>query len=158
MTSGTVSTIPGGLEMLEDQLVRRFDKILVARHSPQNDCCAAEGDLLYPPVSKKESHARHGDKYYFQSVSHDHKRSKFGWVKRIEKPLSVEEIVSKHPVIERSDQQHKLLENLLTAIARLPEDTPVAGSYFRRIEPPYVELTFHKVFFYPERVQASNPE
>jgi len=60
---------------------------------------------------------------------HPGKRCKFGWVKRT-KPFGVKEFVAEYPEIERNEEQYNLLADLLSAIANLPEHTPVAGSYF----------------------------
>jgi hypothetical protein len=136
-------------------LTLQFQRVLVAHHSPQNNCFAAEGDVLYPPVSKKKV-LRPGTDYYFHSADYPQNRSKFGWVKCSEHPFTLEAFISEHSKIDRSPEQYELLRELLSAIAKLPERTPVAGSYFRRgIENPHIELDFHKVFFYPEIRQDS---
>jgi len=42
----------------ESVFALRFEKVLVAHHSPQNDCSADEGDVLYPPVQRSyQEHA-----------------------------------------------------------------------------------------------------
>ena len=139
-----------GLRMTDESLFAlRFENVLVAHHSPQNDCFADEGNVLYPPVPRELSRTRVRSGYYFVCATHPGKRCKFGWVKRT-KPFGVKDFVAEYPEIERSEEQYELLADLLSAIANLPERTPVAGSYFRRgIEQPRVELSFHKVFFYP---------
>jgi hypothetical protein len=134
-----------------------FTKILVARHSPQNGCFGEEGDVLYPPVQLGPPASSR--RYYFLSSENTKKRSKFGWVKSSQQPFNLEEFLADHPEIGRSEEQCNLLEELFSAIAKLPDGTPVAGSYFRRgIEHPRNELTFHKVFFYPGRGEVADSE
>ena len=131
----------------------RFQKLLVARYSPPNQCFAAEGDILYAPASPAQ---RVANAHYFLSAKGNGKRSKFGWVKTAEQPFSAEDFIAEHPEIEGSDEQKLLLGNLFSAIANLPEGTPVAGSYFRRgIEQRRDELSFHKVFLYPEKTDGA---
>lgn len=127
--------------------------MLHGRCSPDNQCFAEDGDVLHPPLPKQQvGQAEPPRNYYFLSAKGDGKRSKFGWVKRSERPFSVEEFVAEHPIINRNEEQTSLLTTLFSAIANLPEGPPVTGSYFQRgVEQHPPELSFHKVFFYPDR-------
>lgn len=128
---------------------QRFQKLLVARYSPQNECFAQEGDTLYAPVSATQRVRSVPRTYHFLSVNGGGERSKFGWVKSAEQPFSIDDFVAEHSEIRGSDEQTMLLASLFSAIANLAEGTPVAGSYFLRgVEQRRVELTFHKVFLY----------
>ena len=107
----------------------------------------AEGSELRPESS-----------YYFLSAAAPDKRSKFGWVKCSDRPFTSEALIAEHPKIDKSREQCELLAELLLAIAKLPEGTPVAGSYFRRgVEHPRIELSFHKVFLYHESRRDAVP-
>jgi hypothetical protein len=133
----------------------RFQKVLMARYSPQNECFAGEGDVLYAPASAPQRVRSAPRAYHFLRAKGDGKRSKFGWVKSTEQPFSVEDFVAEHPEIKGNDEQTMLLANLFSAIANLAEGTPVAGSYFLRdVEQRSVELTFHKVFLYLEKADG----
>ena len=135
----------------ENVAAQRFHKLLVARNSPQNECFAEEGDVLYPPVSNTQG----SRSFYFLSATSGRKRSKFGWVRRTAEPFSFDQFLEEHPAIEKNDKQYELLRELLVTIEALPENTPIAGSYFRRgIEQPRVELSFHKVFFYADNSET----
>ena len=118
--------------MMTDQRIatQRFQKVLVARYSPQNECFAGEGEGLYAPASASQRVRGVPRTYHFLSVLGDSKRSKFGWVKSTERPFSVNEFIAEHPKIIWSDELTMLLANLFSAIADLAEGTAVAGSYF----------------------------
>src|SRR5437899_2309518 len=95
MYYGILFTILGD-EMTPQPLPEQhFQKILVARKSPQNGCFASDGDLLYPPLSD-ESHAKPGTKYYFRSVVEPNKRSRYGWVKSTDQPFTLQEFLARN--------------------------------------------------------------
>ncbi len=125
---------------------RRFRKILVGHHSPQNGCFVGDGETLYAPPAAKGLAARHGASHEFLSAL-DHKvRSKFGWVRSEDGDFSVANFIAKYS-LETSREQEEVLFNMFTVISLLPEGTPVAGSYFTRgIEVRQTVLNFHKVF------------
>lgn len=131
----------GGCEAAD----RTFQKVLVARHSPQNHCLAADGDLLYPPPPL--AHAHHGTAHLFLSTRDHVTRSKFGWVKG-EESFTVESFVDRHFPVAVGAEQFQILSDFFEAVAKLPEGTPVAGSYFLRgVEQRHLVLAFHKVIF-----------
>lgn len=137
----------------------RFQKVFVARYSPQNECFARDGDVLYAPTSATQRASGVPKAYHFLSATGDGKRSKFGWVKSAEQPFSVEDFVAEHPEIKENNGQTILLATLFSAIANFAEGIPVAGSYFvRGVEQRRVELTFHKVFFHLEKADGAGIE
>jgi hypothetical protein len=124
-----------------------FDKILIARHSPQNSCNLKDGEiLLVKPknLSKGNSHVAH----YFIGASTPKLKSKYGWVKKVD-PFSIDEFICKHIGQNISEEERDTISIMLRSISKLSDDTPVATTYSRRgIENPKMELTIHKVFFF----------
>src|SRR2546422_2537209 len=122
------SIIHGETEMTADEILdQQFHKILVARHSPQNSCFADECDVLFPPLANPNFKAQRIKEYRFLSVAHPKKTCKFGWVKSAQKPFTLGEFIATQWKAEVSDEQVRLLLQLLSSIEALPDDTPVAG-------------------------------
>lgn len=133
-------------------LDQKFQKILVARHSPKNECFANEGDILFAPIAESGPEIRTGTKYFFRSVHDPSKSSRFGWVCSSHKAFNVYDFVAEHLTGDAEEQQLRVLSDLFSAISLLPDDTPVAGSYFLRgIENRHLELDFHRVFLHHNR-------
>jgi hypothetical protein len=131
-----------------DLLEQKFRKLLVARYSPQNKCLVKDGEILYAPPAEKGLGARHGVSHEFVSAV-DHKtRCKFGWIRSEDTEFTLREFLKKYS-LDPSPEQAEVLFEMFSAIARLPDGTPVAGSYFSRgVEHRRVVLSFHKVLLY----------
>ena len=114
---------------------RRYQKMLVAQHSPENGCLAENGAVLYfmPRRNQAKAHARPAG---FLSARDHRTRSRFGWVTGVSEEFSV-------------------VRQLLDVIAALPEGTPVGATYVERgVEQRTIQILFHKVFF-ARRKEAS---
>jgi hypothetical protein len=99
----------------------RFQKVFVARYSPQNECFARDGDVLYAPTSATQRASGVPKAYHFLSATAgDGKRSKFGWVKSAEQPFSVEDFVAEHPEIKKNNGQAILLATRFRQSPTLP--------------------------------------
>lgn len=124
-----------------------FNKVLVARHSPKNGCFAADGEVLTVvprEVVPKEFHVEH----YIVSVADMKTRSKYGWVKEVE-PFTLTSFLAKYLSCPPSDRELEHVRTMLTSISRLPEGTPVYGSYvLRGVLQKSMIFTVHKVFLY----------
>ena len=130
----------------------KYDKILVARHNPENKCFADDGAILIlkPKKLKKDK----GDVgHHFLDHLDKKTKSKYGWVKIIE-PITLDQFVNKY-VGDTEDidvvEHNKIM---LDSIQKLNVDTPVAVTYSERgVEQKRIDLTVHRVFFRQESVE-----
>ena len=129
---------------------RRYTKILVAQHSPENGCCAEQGAVLYF-VSRRNQAKEHAKPAGFFSASDHRTRSKFGWVAVVSEEFSLDEFVEQfvnRPRVKLDESGRSVVRQLLDAIAELPEGTPVGATYVERgVEQRTIQILFHKVFF-----------
>lgn len=121
-----------------------YDRFLVARNSPQNECHSPDGELLYlqPPAKAPGS-----DAPYAFTGTRSAEKNRYGWVEVSTNGFTVEEFLDR---IGRS-AEGQLVEPqklMLKSISRLPAGTPVAVDFFRRSIPTRVELVVHKVIFH----------
>lgn len=133
--------------MVETVPSETYTKVLVAKHSPEHRCHAADGDVLYVRPRRHvplKSHVAH----HFVSCVDETKKSQYGWVKDTS-PFSLESFV-RDRIRREVDEDTKLhVQSMLQAIAKLDEGTPVAADYSRRgLEQPRMELNVHRVVFY----------
>jgi hypothetical protein len=62
--------------------------------------------------------------------------------------FTIESFVSDYFPVPVGARQIEVLSDFFEAVAKLPEGTPVAGSYFLRgVEDRHLVLAFHRVFF-----------
>ena len=136
---------------------RRYTKILVAQHSPENGCLAENGAVLYfmPRRNQAKAHARPAG---FLSARDHRTRSRFGWVTVVSEEFSVDEFVEQflnRPRVKLDENDRAVVRQLLDVIAALPEGTPVGATYVERgVEQRTIQILFHKVFF-ARRKEAS---
>lgn len=129
---------------------RRYKKILVAQHSPENGCLAEQGAVLYfmPRRNQAKAHAKSAG---FLSASDHRTRSKFGWVAVVAEEFSLDEFVEQflnRPRVKLDEIDRSVVRQLLDVIAELPEGTPVGATYVERgVEQRTIQILFHKVFF-----------
>ena len=134
-----------------------FSKVLVARHSPENQCNAQNGETL---ILKPRGQVPIGEyvAHYFLSGKDRKTKSKYGWVKEVE-PFSLNDFIEQNHLEAYLNEEDRIqMERMFSKIGNLPPDTPVAATYSRRgIERKRMELTVHKVFFYktPTREQGN---
>ena len=133
----------------------RFNKVLIAHYNPHNHCFVEDGVVLRPRSPLKKEKLLHGDHLDFASTIDPKKYCRFGWVKSVEE-FSAREFYDRYlHTAEPDEEQVRTLCQLLGSIARLPDDTAVAGTYFNRgVEHRRPELSFHKVFLYVENRAA----
>ena len=72
----------------------RFDKILVGRESPQNNCKGPDGERLVPATTVDASSARlRKDAHFFVSLVGRHTNA-YGWVASLAQPMTPEELLA----------------------------------------------------------------
>ncbi len=123
-----------------------FNKMIVAKHSPQNGCLSEDGEMLYlpPPIkwpAKERSHE-------FRGVNSD-RRNKYGWVVEAREGIDLREVGS---LLGEARVMHPnfvaMQEQMLTAIAKMDVGTSVSVDFFKRGIPPKLELVVHRVIFH----------
>jgi hypothetical protein len=137
-----------------------FDRLVVARHSPQNKCLGPEGAVLVL-ASRLPAAPREGRRHYFVDVATQRLRNNYAWVRRVS-PFTLTSFVAEHWIGECSAHDMCLLELMLNAVSRLDEDKAVAPSYGKTGFPNWrLELRVHRMFFFtaarPERAMPSAP-
>ena len=124
-----------------------FNKILVARHSPENRCFADEGEVL-TVVQRETVPKEFNVDHYFVSVADMKTRSKYGWVKEVE-PYTLTSFINTYLPSQPGERELEHVRTMLNSISNLPEGTPVAASYvLRGVIQKEMIFTVHKVFFY----------
>jgi hypothetical protein len=154
---GTNSATRFGVKLFHDFVVgtdmTEFKKLLVAKYSPQNGCNAPDGVVLTVLPKKPRPHKDSAHRFV---SSLDHAvSSKYGWVVDAE-PLTLDQFIAKHLGAKEIDEEEKdHIKILLSSIAKLPPDTPVAASYFVRgnLE-RRVDFVVHKVIFYHPKKES----
>ncbi len=126
-----------------------FDKVLVAKFSPENHCNVPDGEVLTVKPRKTPLHNRDAG-HYFTGTRHGSDKARYGWVTEVQ-PFTLDDFVRDHlegKELSPSEREH--LGTLLSSISHLPSGTPVTATYFVRgvIEKRPV-FTVHKVLFYP---------
>jgi hypothetical protein len=135
-----------------DEQEIKYEKILVAKHNPENKCFAEEGAILIlkPKTLKiNKDHVTH----HFLDHLDTKMKSKYGWVKAIE-PMTLGQFVAKYVGATADPNEIEHVKVMLDSIQKLSVDTPVAVTYSERgVEKKHMDLTIHKVFFRHESVE-----
>lgn len=131
---------------MNDNTIKYYNKILVAKYSPLNKCFVADGGILILKPEKLKKDSGHIGHYFLDHLD-KRTKSKFGWVKEIE-PLTFEQFSVKF--IGNNADNVTLEHNkvMLDSIENLKLDSPVAATYSERIEPRRMEFTVHRVIFH----------
>jgi hypothetical protein len=124
------------------ETMRRYQKALVARHSPENRCYVPDGErLIIDPVLPVNP--RPGRQHRFVGIKHPELTSRFGWVVEVA-PFEIDDLLAEHTGDWLGGTE--LLRLLLESIAGLPEGTPVAATFAERILPKKeTYLSVHRV-------------
>jgi hypothetical protein len=128
-----------------------YSKLLVARYSPKNGCNVPEGVVLTIQPRKNVS-TKKDTGHRFVSRLDKSSTSKYGWVAEVG-PFTIDEFIQRHLRAEAvSENEREHIRVMLSSIASLPIDTPVAARYSVQgvIERKAV-FVVHKVFFYHPR-------
>jgi hypothetical protein len=129
----------------------RYTKVLVARFSPQNRCYVADGEVL-TVIPKKNLRRNKDTAHKFVSTGDPSLTSKFGWVHEVP-AITLEQFLcrtSEPSAVSNERKEH--IQTMLSSIALLREDTPVAATYKIRgvIERRHV-FVVHRVIFWQPR-------
>lgn len=127
-----------------------YNKILVAKHSPQNKCYAEDEEwLVILDRMRKGMIDLPDDTHYFVGV-HSRKPSRYGWVKTIDYKIVPQELAKMYNY-NPSEELIQICELILKAAYDQKDGTPMAA---RIITVGLLEkerrklLKVHKVFFY----------
>lgn len=131
---------------------KRYNKILVAKFSPENGCFVQEGATL--TVLQKQilsiSKARAGYiRHTFVSLLDLKTKSKYGWVKEVPE-FTLEDFLGNYPGgYKINDNAIGHATKMLSSINNLNGGTPVTVNYsIVGIIEREIVLSVHKVFFY----------
>jgi len=147
MTFTTSSIIHGD----EASAGRLFSKAVCARLSPANKCFVAGGELL-TVLPRRSVPMRQSVPHHFVALSDLKTTAKYGWVVGIE-VASIEQLIAKTIKARDLDQSEVgAFTLMLLSVDSLPLGTPVAATYSSRgVLNRQMELSIHKVFFYPKQ-------
>jgi hypothetical protein len=125
-----------------------YNKILIAKHSPQNGCFVEEGKILtiYPKEKvPNKSHVTH----YFVDSEDLKTKSRYGWVKEVPS-FNIGDFINQNlRGIELSSNELEHIRIMLDSILKLEACTPVAATYSQRgVGNKQMKFTVHKVFFF----------
>lgn len=139
--------------------MEKYTKVLVAKYSPKNACNVPDGEVLTVVPKKNVSLGKDAEHRFLSSVDKS-TRSKFGWVAETQ-PFTLDEFIASYLGGEKvEDDEKNHIRIMLSCIASLAVDTPVAATYFVRGDlDRRAEFKVHKVFFYhPKPTAAGVPE
>jgi hypothetical protein len=128
--------------------MKKYNKIIVSRFSPENKCFALENEwLIIADLNGKNKLKIKKTEHYFIGINSG-LPSVFGWVYKLNEPISISEYLNSAKIIVSNEIKINI-EFLLDSISNIEEGKPVACS-FRRIG--IIEkqdiLKVHRVFFY----------
>jgi hypothetical protein len=130
--------------------VSHFSKLLVARHSPKNECYADDGTVLYVKALTNVSLKNHLTHHFVSSTDH-HTTSMYGWVAEVE-AFTVDDFIRGFMYglsVAETDRAH--LEIMFRSIVKLTAGAPVAATYSPSgLGNKRMEFTVHRVVFYQE--------
>lgn len=127
-----------------------YERVLIAKNSPQNSCFVADGEWLtvlplFPPTDRDRKH-------YFVSLSDLRTRAALGWVQDVES-FSLESFLGRaSPGRVPSADEVGHVSTMLESIRNLPAGAPVAVSYILQVLPDKrALLRVHRVIVYDVR-------
>jgi len=132
----------------EELMTKAYDKVLIAKYSPENKCFVDEGEVL-TIVPKGNLPKKDHVKHLFVSITDLKTKSQYGWVKQV-KEFTVDDFIGTHygnQELTNEQKEHILI--LLNSISGLRDETPVAATYSQKgfMEKKMV-LKVHKVLFH----------
>ncbi len=129
--------------------MKKYDKILVGRHYPENLCFAKDGEkLVLAANSDKMKGSLPRDELFFVGVE-SNEPSRYGWVKALDKPITSLELASiRYDTPSELDIEN--CETLLKSCEKFDEGTPMSSYYMDTSGVCGTEriLRINKVFFY----------
>lgn len=136
-----------------------YNKILVARNSPQNKCLGPEDAYLVPasPNDRAAFALRNGE-HFFSSLT-GRISNMFGWVESIANPITAEDLLAMNTAsilrMEGDDASNELPDiewyiRYLRSVSRQENGTPMGCSWVVTNLPGarMRKLNVHKVLFY----------
>jgi hypothetical protein len=125
---------------------KKFNKILIAKYSPDNKCLVEDGGILTVTPKKKVELKDHVKHHFVDSLDKKTK-SQYGWVKKVEN-FSFNDFKKKYAGDTQDQNEVEHIKTMLESISNLDEDIPVAATYSERgVEKKRMDFTVHRVFF-----------
>lgn len=126
---------------------KKYNKILIARYSPNNGCYVDDGEYLvvWPKVNVS---MRDIITHSFSGLINETKTSKYGWVKEVP-PFTMNDFISRFIRRQLNDNEKTHLVKMFESIANLKDGDPVAATYRKKsFNENEMELKIHKIIFY----------
>jgi hypothetical protein len=121
-------------------------RVLVARHSPKNDCWASDGELLFLAIDRVQMAL--DLQVPFVGVRSG-LPSAIGWVTQAPPDFSEADfLATASDKAEQPEVMSAAQQLMLKAASAHPIDTPMAAHYNPRGVPPVPTLVVHKVILY----------
>lgn len=127
--------------------VKKYNKILISRYSPENKCYIQDGDPLII-IPKLNVPLKDYVTYFFVSAKDKKTKSRYGWVKLVEE-FELKDFISKYVNIALTTEEISSIKIILDSIVQYAEDTPVAVTYSQKsFDEKVMKLSIHKIIFY----------
>lgn len=139
-------------------MMKKYFKILVAKHSPENKCFAEDNELLVVATNKDKMKGKLPKEHHFFVGVTTRMPSRYGWIKEIKEGITSVELAKKNyygltkKEIRDEDvdeEEIKTFEKFLFTLSKEKEGTPMAATYWERgIFEKKWELKVHKIKFF----------
>lgn len=127
--------------------VKKYNKILISKYSPDNKCFAQNGETLIT-TPKKNVPLKDHVSYFFVSAKDKKTKSKYGWVKLV-KDFELKDFIDEYVKVELTEEDKTSIKIMLDSISKYSEDTPVAATYSQKsFDEKEMKLSIHKIIFY----------
>lgn len=131
-----------------ESLNKTYNKILIARKSEENNCFANEGEWLIIADTNLTKTIKLPEEHYFFMGIETLNPSRYGWVYKLESPITFSDFISKLqiPINDEIVEKCKLL---LEAVRKEKSGTPMVCDFMSVgiLEKKEIQRV-HKVFFY----------
>jgi len=127
--------------------VKKYNKILISKYSPENKCYAQNGESLII-IPKPNVHLKDHVPYFFVSCNDKKTKSKYGWVKLVE-DFELMDFINESVKVKLTIEEIATIKVMFDSIAQYSEDTTVTATYSQKsFDKKEMKLSIHKVIFY----------
>ena len=127
--------------------VKKYNKVLIAKHSPENKCYVQNEELLII-TPKLNIPLKDHVPYFFVSAYDKKTKSKYGWVKSV-KEFELKDFINEYIKVELTTEEVTSIKIMLDSIAQYSEGTSVAATYSQKsFNEKEMKLSVHKIIFY----------
>jgi len=129
------------------EIVEKYNKILISRYSPENNCYVQNGEPLII-IPKLNIPLKDHVPCFFVSAKDKKTKSKYGWVKLVEE-FELKDFIDKYVKVELTTEEITSIKIMLDSIVKYSEDTSVTATYSQKsFDGKEMKLNIHKIIFY----------